>query len=77
MSKREFNFKNVSKSSNGEFSPRITKDINDRLTRYCKIKNINKTLFVRQCIVEKLDTCERDIYENMSKDELITLLLNK
>ena len=62
-------------SASGEFSPRVGKETNQRLTKYCKATNQNKTKFVEQCINEKLDVVEREIYESMSKDDLINLLM--
>jgi len=44
-SEREYKFKN-SKSCNGTFSCHIKQDVNEMLTMYCRIKNLNKTKFV-------------------------------
>jgi len=64
-----------SASNNGTFSTHIGVETNRRLTNYCKATNQNKTKFVEQCINEKLDSAERNAYENMSKDDLINLLM--
>lgn len=72
----ETNCRNV-RSKDGSFSPHIGKTTAERLARYCRLKNINKTKFVEQCINERLDGLEREYYETLSKDELIGLIMNK
>jgi len=65
------------KSNDGTYSARIRKSIADRLIRHCGIKNINKKNFVEEAVVEKLDREERKALEEMSKEELIELLLRR
>lgn len=61
----------------GRFSPYINRTTSERIRKYCEAKNINKTKFVEQCITERLDALEREMYESMTKDELIAIILQK
>ena len=61
MGRNETNFRNVT-SKSGDFSPHIGKH--------------NRTRFVEQCINDRLDILERELLNDMSKDELIELLLS-
>lgn len=71
----EENYRNV-KSKDGTFSPHINKTTTERLVKYCHAININRTKFVHECINKQLDVLEREYYESLSKDDLITLILN-
>ena len=62
-------------SKNGVFSPHISKTTADRLFKYCKTANINRTKFVEECINVRLDTLERELYESKTKEELIEMLI--
>ena len=53
MAERNFGYKNT-KSKNGEFSPRITKENNMYLDLYCSINGLNKTAFVNEIVNEKM-----------------------
>ena len=75
-SRNETNCRNVS-SKDGSFTPHIPKETANRITRYCKITNQNKTKFVDKCMKECLDALEREILGNLSKEELIDLLIKK
>ena len=72
----ETNFRAVN-SEDGTFSPHISKKTNERNTRYFKTTNRNKTKFVEYCINNVLDSLEKEMYETMSKEELIELLMEK
>lgn len=79
MSKRqrkETGYRHV-ESVNGTYSPHIPKEINERLSRYCKSKNLNKTEFVNYCIEYILKQKERELYEEMSREELIDRLMER
>lgn len=71
----ETGYRGVS-SENGTFSPHISKKTNDRLSRYCRINNENKTKFVEYCINHTLNSLERAMYEEKSKEELIQILMD-
>lgn len=64
-----------SKSRSGEYSPKISPALADRIKNYCKLVNMNKNTFVEEHCKEALDKLEREAYENMSKEELVELLL--
>ena len=77
MRKRnEENYRNAI-SRDGTFSPHINKTTSDRLTRYCKAMNLNRTRFVEHCVNAQLDQIEREAYGAMSKDQLIDIILKK
>ena len=75
MGRNETNFRDVT-SKNGDFSPHIGKHTAERLTKFCKRTNRNRTRFVEQCINDRLEVLERELLNDMSKDELIELLLS-
>lgn len=64
-----------SRSKDGTFSPHISKTTAERLTKYCRLKNLNRTKFVEQCVNDRLTVLEREFYENLSKDELINIII--
>lgn len=64
-------------SSKDGFSPHIGRPTAERLTKYCQLKNINRTKFVEQCVNDRLDILEKEYYEALSKDDLIALIMNK
>lgn len=64
-------------SKDGRFSPRISKTTTERLTIYCHLNNMNKTHFVEQCVNERLDELEPQYYEQLSKEDLINIILKK
>lgn len=61
-------------SKDGTFSPHLGKTITDRVTRYCKRKNLNRTRFVEQCVNERLDVLEKEYLEGLTKEELIAMI---
>lgn len=65
------------RSKDGSFSPHIGKRLADRIDRYCKRHNTNKTKFVEACIAAQLSVLEMQDYESYSKEELIALLMEK
>lgn len=74
--RNETGYRNVT-SRSGQFSPHINEHTSSRLSRYCKKMNINKTKFVEQCINEKLDVLEREMLEDLNKEELIELCMKE
>lgn len=64
-------------SKNGTFSPHLGKKVSERLTEYCRASNINRTAFVNQCVSEKLDVLETEMYMQMTKEQLIELLQSR
>lgn len=65
-----------SRQKDGGFCPHLEATVTKRIVRYCRLKNINKTKFVTDCINAQLDVLEKEIYESMSKEELIEILLS-
>lgn len=74
--RNESGFRNAN-SKDGSFSPHISKSVTERLTRYCKDTNQNRTRFVEKCITERLEVLEKEFLESKSKEELIALLLQR
>ena len=74
--KRTENSFRSSMSANGEFSPKIDKATTGRLSDYCRQKNLNRTRFVIDCINERLDALEGELYLSMSKEELVSIIIN-
>ena len=72
--REEQNYRNV-RSNDGTFSPHINKTTADRLSRYCKMTNRNRTRFVEHCINAQLDVLEREALMSKSKEELIDYIL--
>lgn len=65
-----------SSQKDGGFCPHLDSVITKRLVRYCRLRNLNKTKFVTDCINAQLDVLEKEIYDSMSKEELIEILLS-
>lgn len=65
------------RSKDGCFSPHLKASVSKRIQNYCLMMNKNKTQFVEDCVMEKLDVLENDLYESMSKEQLIKLLKSK
>ena len=60
-----------SKSKTGGFKPEVNAATAARIAKYCKINNINKTRFVEKCVNERLDVLEQEMFDNMTREELI------
>ena len=50
-----------SSQKDGGFCPHLEAPIAKRINRYCRIKNLNKTKFVTDCLDAQLSILERDI----------------
>lgn len=72
--RKENNFRDT-KSKTGTFSPRLSVSTSDRVFRYCKETNQNKTRFVEMCVKERLDVLEREMLGSLSKEQLIEMLM--
>ena len=68
-------------SANGSISIKIFGSVVERIKRYCRLMNLNKTKFIIQCVEERLDELEPKMAENIlrekSKDELIQMILGR
>ena len=72
--RNETSFRNA-KSQDGTFSPHLNKATSERLTRYTRMTNQNRTRFVEHCVNAQLDTLEKEFFLSKSKEELIEMLL--
>lgn len=74
--RNETEYRNVT-SKSGKYSPHISQKVNKRLSRYCEIKNINKTKFVERVITEALNKLEEDMLKDMTREDLEQIILSK
>lgn len=74
LNRNERSFRNRS-SKDGTYSPHIGGPTTERLTKYCKETNQNRTRFVEKCINERLDVLETEFYQALSKEQLIEMLM--
>ena len=65
------------KSQDGTFSPHLNKATSERLSKYCRMSNQNRTRFVEHCVNAQLDILEKEFFLSKSKEELIEMLLSK
>lgn len=65
--------RNVS-SKDGTFSPHLSKKTSERIERFCKINNLNKTKFVERCCDERLDVLETEMLDTLTKEQLIEMV---
>ena len=66
-----------SNSASGTYSPKINKFTADRLTAYCKSKNLNKNNVVCTAINEYLDERICEAVDTLPKDVLLDLFIKK
>ena len=63
-------------SMDGRFSPNISERTTERIVRYCQRNNLNKTRFVEECVNYRLDELEREMLEELSKEQLIDIIIS-
>ena len=73
---RDYKFKRTNNMT-GEFGTKLNKEVNERLTEYCRANNLNKTKYVNQIVMERLDQDLNELYNSMTKEELIRYLTNR
>lgn len=73
---RGYKFKRTNNMT-GEFGTKLNKEVNERLTEFCRAKNLNKTKYVNQIVMERLDQDLNELYNSMSKEELIRYLTDR
>ena len=76
QTKKNFRYKET-KSKTGKLQVDINQELTKRITTYCKNNNLNKSKFVEECVDRNLSRLEKEYYSNLSKEELINILLNK
>ena len=64
-------------SKDGSYSPILPKRTADRLKQYCELMNVNKQNFVEDCVNDRLDELEPEMYRTMSREKLISLLMGR
>lgn len=74
--RNETAFRNAS-SQDGTFSPHLNKTTSERLSKYCRMSNQNRTRFVEHCVNKQLDLLEKEFFLSKSKEELVEMLLSK
>ena len=73
---RDYRFKRTNNMT-GEFGTKLNKEVNERLTEFCRAKNLNKTKYVNQIVMERLDQDLNELYNSMTKEELIRYLTDR
>ena len=76
MSKRKVGYKETT-SSDGSVNVRIIGDLASKLKAYGKSVNENASTIVHKALKEYLDNEQVRMLEQLSKEDLIKLLLNK
>lgn len=76
MTKRSYGYKE-STSRDGSINVRITGDLANKLKAYGKSVNENASTVAHKAIKEYLDNEQLRLLEQMSKEDLIKMLLNK
>ena len=76
MKRNETNYRKTT-TKDDCFSPHLGAKTSERIRRYCSLVNINKTRFVETCVNDYLDKMEKRLYEQMTKEQLIEMLLEK
>lgn len=64
-------------SKDGRFSPKLDTATSERLIRYCKMMDLNKTTSAAIAVNYWLDAIEKKTLEEKSKEELIELILRR
>ena len=76
MSKRIYGYKNTH-SKDGTINVRIDGDLANKLRAYGKTVNENASTIANKAVKEYLDKEQARMLEQMSKEDLIKLLLNR
>lgn len=80
MVMRRYTYKST-QSKNGEFRATIGAELNEKIDVYCKIKHINKSVYISQCVERCLDDdmtkLKREQFSIYTKEELIDMLLRE
>lgn len=76
MTKRTYGYKETA-SKDGSINVRITGDLANKLKAYGKSVNENASTIAHKAIKEYLDNEQLRLLEQMSKEDLIKMLLNK
>lgn len=74
--KRNYGFKNTKGSKTGEIQIHINKDLTSRVKNYGHSVGMNCCQITNLALKEYLDKKERELYESMSKEDLVNMILN-
>ena len=64
-----------SSSKDGRFSTHLGVSTTQRMKDYCKRENKNCSQFVEECVIEKLDRLDEESYRKLSREDLISVIL--
>lgn len=73
---RDYKYKNVV-SKNGIYTLHINAELNGRISSYCKMKNLNKSKYLNDCINKAVREDEMQFLQELPKDELIRIIMNQ
>ena len=62
------------KNRDGEIHTVIKKVLAERVILHCKRHNLSKTQFINECVEMRMDNIEREMMEQMTKEELIEMI---
>ena len=68
------NFRSSRQTKDGKLSLKLRPCLAKKLTRYCEATNQNRTAFVEMVVGKALSELETEMYERLTKSELIALL---
>ena len=66
-----------SHSKDGRLHVDIDADVSEIIDRYCKLRNINRKRLVNQILAEKMNELKQAMYDDLPKEKLIELLMEK
>lgn len=75
MGKRDYRFKNTA-SKDGCYSFHLKRELNERLTEYCRMNNLNKSKYIEKIIAERLIADEKAWLQTLTKEELVQIIMN-
>ena len=73
---RDYKYKNTI-SKTGIYTLHINAELNKQISEYCKMKNLNKSKYLNECISKAIQNDEREFLSTLSKEELVQIILNK
>lgn len=73
---RDYKYKNTV-SKTGIYTLHINAELNKQISEYCKMKNLNKSKYLNECISKAIRSDESEFLSTLSKEELVQIILNK
>ena len=64
-------------SKDGKFTYHVPKELNKKISWYCFQNNIQRTAFITKILTEKMQSIKKEELMQLSKAELIDMLLDR